>query len=159
MKTAKEIINSKFLSFSTITKDSKVIDAFTMMETLNIDYVVVMDGKSCIGILSEVDYMHQIILARRNPYKTTVKEIISNQIYAVDHEEPVHRCLELMDTFKIRHLLVFDSHHLKGVITLHDLMLAAFEENIDHMLQQDEADYFLSCNISSNPQRLLNLYD
>ena len=151
MKTAKDVLNNNFLYTYTLNEDAMVIDAFALMETENIDYAIVMEGNDCVGIMSEVDYMNKIILARKNPAQTKVKEIMTSSISVVESKEPIHKCLELMDTFKIRHLLVFDSLIFKGVITLHDLMRAAFEENIDNLLEQEQVKYFLSSS-SGNQQ-------
>ncbi len=159
MKTVKDILSSTFRNGNTINEDAVATDAFALMERNNSDYVIVMEGSSCVGIMSEVDYMNKIILARKDPAKTKVKDIMTSSICAVDLEEPVYRCLELMETFKIRHLLVFEGFSLKGVITLHDLMHASFEENIENLLEQDQAKYILSNNFPCNQQHYRYLYN
>jgi CBS domain-containing protein len=144
MKTAKDLLSNNLLHSNTINEDAMAIDALALMENKNVDYAIVTEGSNCVGIMSEVDYMHKIILARKNPKQTKVKDIMTNSICAVDINDPVHVCLGLMDTFKIRHLLVFDKFSFKGVITLHDLMHAAFEENVEPLLEQEQARYFIS---------------
>ena len=144
MKTAKDIINKNSQKSNTVNKEALVIDAFNLMESENIDYTVVIEGDECVGIMSEVDYMHKIILARKDPRQTRLKEVMTNSLCAVDAKDPIHICLGLMDTFKIRHLLVFDNFLYQGVITLHDLMRAAYKENLDSLLAQEEANYLLS---------------
>ncbi len=158
MKSVKDILNGKKLNAKTINENAMVIEAFTLMETENMDYVIVMEEGNCVGIISEVDYMHKIMLARKNPAQTKVKDIMSSSIHSVSINEPIHRCLELMDTFKIRHLLVFDGFMFKGVITLHDLMLAAFDGNVDNMLEKDQENYALSTPNASG-QNFVNLYN
>lgn len=157
MKSIREILNCKELMTKTVCENDKVIDAFFLMETENSDYVVVTEDDVCVGILSEVDYMHKIILARANPSQIKVKEIMSSCVHSVNIEEPVHRCLEMMDTFKIRHLLVVENGVFKGVLTLHDLMLAAFEGNIDNMLEEDQHQYVNST--SKSDEKLYIMYN
>ena len=144
MKTAKDVLNSMLLNSNTISKDAMVMDAFVLMETKDLDYVTVIENGNCVGIISEVDYMHKILLARKDPNRTKVKDIMTSCIHSVTMDEPIHRCLGIMDTFKIRHLVVFDSFNFKGVISLHDLMQSAYEENVDNLLEQEETRYIHS---------------
>jgi signal-transduction protein with cAMP-binding, CBS, and nucleotidyltransferase domain len=146
MKTVKDILNKNFMNSNTINEDAMAIDAFILMETKNMDYTVVLEGTECVGIISEVDYLHKIILAQKNPNETSVKDIMTSCICSVDVKDPIHKCLELMDTFRIRHLLVFDAFSYEGVITLHDLMLSAFNESVDKLIEQEQIKYFLDSN-------------
>ncbi len=159
MKTINDILKCNLISSNTIDKDSLVIDAFTLMESENLDYVIVMEDGVCIGIMSEIDYLHKIILTRKDPKKIKVKEIMSSSICAVDINEPIHRCLELMDTFKIRHLLVFVDFMYKGVVTLHDLMQASLKGNLDDLMEQENSKYISSSNNSTNSFIKWNLYN
>jgi CBS domain-containing protein len=147
MKTVKEIMNFVSQKSNSINKEARAIDALVLMENEDIDYTVILEESECVGIVSEVDYMNKIILARNDPNQTKVKDIMTNSICSVDVKAPLHRCLELMNTFKIRHLLVFDEFLYKGVITLHDLMLAALDENIDKLMERDQREYFLGSYI------------
>ena len=144
MKKVIDILKNNCLNSLIICGDEMAIKAFALMEDGNTDYVIVTEGDECVGIVSEVDYMQKIILARRNPNRTKVKDIMTSSICSVEINDPVHMCLGLMETFKIRHLLVFDNFKFKGVITLHDLMLSAYEEDLDNILEQQESKYFLT---------------
>jgi len=150
MKTVLDILNNKLQNENTIDKNEMVNQAFTKMEKENLDYIIVMENNNCIGIMSEVDYMHKIILAKKNPKYTRVKEIMTNSICAVDIKEPIHKCLELMDSFKIRHLLVFEDFVFQNVITLHDLMHVSYENNLDHLIENDQATFMLSRNFAAS---------
>lgn len=157
MKSVKDILSKKNLVTKTVNENDMAIDAFFLMETENMDYAIVMENNVCVGIISEVDYMHKIILARVNPAQTKVKEIMTSCIHSAHVDEPIHRCLEMMDAFKIRHLLVFDEGVLKGVITLHDLMLAAFDGNIDNELEEQQHQYVNST--SKSDEKLYIMYN
>lgn len=156
MKTLKDILKRKKLHFNTINVDASVIDALALMEAKNLDYVIVIENYNCVGVMSEADYLHKIILARMNPNETKVKDIMTHCIHAVDTKETVLNCLGLMDAFKIRHLLVFEDLLFKGVITLHDLMHASVEENINNLQEQEKTKYNLGSNISGNQPIILH---
>jgi len=134
MKPLKNLLINNPLSSVIIHADAMAIDAFVSMESNNLDYVLIMDGSECIGIVSEIDYMRKIILTGKCPKQISVKEIMTRIICSVDITESIHRCIELLDTFKIRHLLVYDSEILKGVITLHELMIAMYEEDAENLM-------------------------
>ncbi len=134
MKPLKNLLINNPLSSVIIHADAMAIDAFVSMESKNLDYVLIMDGSECIGIVSEIDYMRKIILTGKCPKQISVKEIMTRIICSVDITESIHRCIELLDTFKIRHLLVYDSEILKGVITLHELMIAMYEEDAENLM-------------------------
>ncbi len=151
MKTAKDIINSNSLKLNTIESDAMVIEALTLMIAEKTDYVTVKEGNRFIGIIRESDYLSKIILPGKDPEKTKVKDIMSINRWSVNMDEPVYKCLELMDTYKIRHLLVFDDAILMGVITLHDLMIAALEENVDKQLKQLQTKYTASGTSVNEP--------
>ncbi|OIR01288.1 D-arabinose 5-phosphate isomerase [mine drainage metagenome] len=157
MKTIKDIFKKKSLYSNTISGDAIVIDALAMMEEKNLDFVIVIENNNCVGVLSETDYLHKIILAGKNPYDTKVKDIMTHCIHAVDIEETVLNCLRLMDTFKIRHLLVFEGFLFKGVITLHDLMHASIKENINNIQAEELAKYNIDSNIADNYQHYFAL--
>ncbi|HEX3025153.1 MAG TPA: CBS domain-containing protein [Chitinophagaceae bacterium] len=140
-----------------ICSDAIVIEALALMESENLDYVVVTENNSCVGVMSETDYTHKIILGQMDAETTRVKDIMTQCIHAVDINESVLKCLELMDSFKIRHLLVFEGFLFKGVITLHDLMHAFAKENPVGLQELEKASYQFSCAIAGNQQHYYNL--
>ena len=156
MKSVRDILNGKILMSKTVNEHDNAFDAFALMETENTDYVIVVQNDICSGIISEVDYMHKIILSRANPEEKKVKDIMTACTHSIDINEPVHRCLEMMDTFKIRHVLVFEKGMFKGVVTLHDLMMAAFEGDIDNMLEQEQHLYVCSSNLDDKMYTMYN---
>ncbi len=159
MKRAKDILRNSVFSYFTIKANAMVLEAFHLMEKENTDFVIVMEGAETIGIISEVDYMHKVILARKDPSQTSVKEIMSCNICSVDSEEPIHRCMELMDTFKIHHLLVFEVGSLKGVISLHDMMHAIYLNSLGDLMKKEQEVYNISFGIPGNLQHYANLGD
>ena len=157
MKTIKHILRKKSLTSISIRGEAMVADALALMEAENLDYVVVTENNNYVGVMSETDYTHKVILGRMDAATTRVKDIMTECIHAVDINESVLKCLELMDSVKIRHLLVFEGFQVKGVITLHDLMHAFAEEDPAHLQELEKASYQFSCAIAGNQQHYYNL--
>ena len=149
MKTVNDLISFKSSQFSTIDKNATVIVAFEKMESANQDCIVVVENGKCVGMISEVDYMHKIILARKNPARIKVREVMTSCICAVDASDSIFKCLELMDTFKIKHLMVFNGLVFKGIVSLHDLMLAAFNDNSQTQFEIEYSGYDFGNYIST----------
>ncbi len=128
MKTLKQIIDKKTLHFNFVAPDTKVIDAIKLMKIENISYVIVMQGQNYLGIFSEKDYTQKVILQNKNSSETLVKEIMTNDLPVVTSEDSFDKCMEIMNTFKVRYLPMFDGYIFKGVITINDLLEATLEE-------------------------------
>lgn len=128
MKTLKQIINKKTLHFNFVTPDTKVIDAIALMKIENISYVIVMEEQNYLGIFSEKDYTQKVILQNRNSSQTLVKEIMTIDLPIVTGEDSFDKCMEIMNTFKVRYLPMFEGYIFKGVITINDLLEATIEE-------------------------------
>ncbi|HEX3024549.1 MAG TPA: CBS domain-containing protein [Chitinophagaceae bacterium] len=128
MKTLKQIINNKTLHFNFVAPDTKVIDAIALMKIEDMSFVIVMEEQNYLGIFSERDYAHKVILQNRNSSETFVKEIMTVDLPIVTSEDSFDKCMEIMNTFKVRYLPMFEGHVFKGIITINDLLEATIEE-------------------------------
>ena len=135
MKIVKELIDGKTKSFNFIGPDALVIDALNLLNSVNLSYVVVMDGNQFKGIFSERDYARNLILKGRASTNTKVQDAMSTDFPFVEATDTVEYCMNLMNTRKARYLLAFDKNEFIGVITIHDLLRQVIfnrEEVFDH---------------------------
>ena len=65
MLTVKHVLESKAKPFNTVTSDTMVIDALNMLNSVNLSYLIVMEGDEYKGIFSERDYSRNVILKGR----------------------------------------------------------------------------------------------
>ena len=56
MRTVKNILDSKSKAFNIVSPNTLVIDALSMLNSVNLSYLVVMEGEEYKGIFSERDY-------------------------------------------------------------------------------------------------------
>ncbi len=122
MSKIKEILQKKGPVFNSVSPDTKVLDALSIMKSENLSYVVVMQDSKYLGIMSERDYTHKIKLQGKKSETTTVKEIMSSDYPVIGYEEELQRCMVLMNVYKTRYLPIFDEMEFQGVITMNDLM-------------------------------------
>lgn len=144
MRTVKDILDSKQKMFNTIAPDALVIAALNVLNSVDLSYLVVIDGDKYAGLFTERDYTRNVILKGRASNTTTVKEVMTVDLPMVALTDTVEKCMNLMNSHKTRYLLAFDDNTFKGVITIHDLLrqvIANKELVFDHSLAQELLDH------------------
>lgn len=123
MRTVQNILDNKAKPFNQIEAGTLVIDALNQLNTLNLSYLIVMNGDTYKGLFSERDYSRKVILKGRHSRETTVDEVMSTDIPVISLSSSLEDCMHLMEQSKSRYLLAFDEKkHLLGVITIHDIL-------------------------------------
>jgi signal-transduction protein with cAMP-binding, CBS, and nucleotidyltransferase domain len=122
MSKIKEILQKKGPHFNTVTPDTKIVDALSIMKSENLSYVVVMKDNQYLGIMSERDYTHKVKLQGRKSETSTVKDIMTSDYPVIGYEDNLERCMVLMNVYKTRYLPVFDEMQFQGILTMNDLM-------------------------------------
>jgi len=123
MRTVDDIIGSKPDPFNIIDPKALVIDALEMLNTVNLSYLIVMEGNEYKGIFCERDYSRNVILKGRSSNSTTVNEVMTTDLPVVHTSDTVEHCMHIMNINKARYLVAFGpNNEFEGVITIHDLL-------------------------------------
>ncbi len=122
MRTAKDIIKSKPLAYNFIQPGALVIDALTLLNSVNLSYLIVKEGEEYKGLFSERDYTRNVILKGRASKTATVQEVMTTDLPIVEITDTVEHCMNMMNLYRVRYLLVYDDQYFAGVITIHDLL-------------------------------------
>ena len=125
MRTVANILQNKPPVFNFIAPNAKVIEALQLMNSVNLSYVVVMDGSNFSGIFSERDYSRNVILKGLHSDTSTVQEVMSTSVPMVGLQDTVEHCMEMLNTHKTRYLVVIDDKEFKGVVTINDVLREA----------------------------------
>jgi len=144
MVTVKAILEKKKKAFNSIEPEALVIDALTMLNSVNLSYLVVMEGSEYKGIFCERDYSRNVILKGRSSRDTPVKDVMTINLPIVQMNDTAEHCMMEMNRRKARYLLAYDGPHFKGVITIHDLLrqvLASKEAVFDQAVAQKLLDH------------------
>jgi CBS domain-containing protein len=121
MATINDIIKDRRVY--SIAADSTVLEAARFMMEHRIGALPVLRNDELVGIISERDVMNRVVAAGRLPGHTQVSEVMTANPRSVSPDESVDECLFLMKEFGFRHLPVCNDKHLKGLISLRDLLL------------------------------------
>ena len=149
MRTVKDILATKQKAFNIVSPSTLVIDALSMLNAVNLSYLVVMEDDQYKGIFSERDYSRNVILKGRTSNSTKVEEVMTTDLPVMHPDQTVEHCMKTMILNKTRYLLVFDADKFSGVITIHDLLRevitnkdAVFDTHTaQQLLNQDESGY------------------
>jgi CBS domain-containing protein len=148
MIRVKEILDRKRKADNVIKPTALVIDALKMLNSVNLSYLVVMDGDDLKGIFCERDYCRNVILKDRSSKTSTVEEVMTTDLPVVEASDTAEYCMETMNEHKTRYLLAFDDSRFAGVITIHDLLRQVlsnreyvFDYSVaERLLEQEEGD-------------------
>ncbi len=129
MKTVSvsQLLRGKSSGVLSVTPDTRVFDALKLMAEKNVGALLVMNGDTLLGILSERDYARKVILLGKSSHEITVSDIMSGKPVTVTPKQTVDDCMELMSSRRIRHLPVIDNARVVGVLSIGDLVKAVIE--------------------------------
>jgi CBS domain-containing protein len=141
-KSIRDVLKQKGASVLSINADETVYKALELMAEENVGALLVKSGEKVVGIMSERDYARKVILEGRSSLKTSVEKIMTNKILYITPDKSVEEGLALMSEKRCRHLPVFESDSLVGMVSIGDLVKANVAEK-EFMINQLE-NYILS---------------
>ncbi|MGI4777651.1 MAG: CBS domain-containing protein [Janthinobacterium lividum] len=116
--------------------DTTVFDALQLLAQHEVGALVVMQGDTLAGILSERDYTRKVALQGKNSKDVRVSEIMTGNVFTVTPQTPTHECMALMSQRRIRHLPVVEGTTVVGMLSIRDLMddiIADHEQTIEQL--------------------------
>jgi CBS domain-containing protein len=126
-----------------MTKDPKVLDlnssladAARLMRDNDIGFVVVRDGDSVCGVVTDRDLVIRGLAEGADPATTTLASVYSEDLVQVSVDDPVEKAISLMSDKAIRRIPVMEGREVVGVVSLGDL---AVERDPDSALGQISA--------------------
>lgn len=116
MPTVKDLMTKDVV---TIESDKTVVEAAVLMSEKDIGDLVVMDGPSPVGIITERDMVRRV-LAERKPASTNVSKVMTTPLKVIDPDAPIKEAARRMVNKKIRRLPVIKNNKLVGILTAAD---------------------------------------
>ena len=139
MTSVAQILNSKpDRTVYTIGPEATVFDAVKLMAEKSIGALVVIEGESVVGLITERDYARKIVLMARSSRETPVRDIMTTSVLYVRPDQTSEECMVLMTENRLRHLPVMDNAKLIGLISIGDLVKDVISEQkfITQQLEQ-----------------------
>jgi CBS domain-containing protein len=136
MKTIRQILKEKGRKIWTTTPVTRVFDALQEMAEKDVGALMVVKGKTLVGVFSERDYARKVIIQGKSSKDILVSEIMSSPPIFIEPEDTVEQGLALMSAKHVRHLPVMEKERLIGIVTIGDLVKSLIIEQkivIDHL--------------------------
>ena len=129
MTTVAQILNAKpDKAVHTIAPAATVLEAVTLMAAKNIGGLLVLEGGSIVGVVTERDLARKAFLMAKPAQDTPVREIMTVQVMYVGPERTSEECMALMTENRFRHLPVLDKGKLVGLVSIGDLVKDVISE-------------------------------
>jgi CBS domain-containing protein len=110
-----------------------VLEVASMMVEHNIGAVPVLQEGQLTGIFSERDLMSRVVVGGKDPARTLVSQVMTEDPLTIAPNDPLETCLTLMKRHGFRHLPVCAGGELKGVVSLRDVLLHDLDEKDDEV--------------------------
>ena len=113
----------------TVSPETTVLDAVRTMDRENIGAVAIVEGDALRGIFSERDVMLRVLLARRDPEMTCIREVMTSPVETIHRNASSDDALKMMLDRHIRHLPVVNNDgKLAGMISIRNLLHEKVED-------------------------------
>ncbi|TKK69327.1 CBS domain-containing protein [Ilyomonas limi] len=136
MNRVQQVLSRKGTNAVAVSPDTSVYEALKVMAEKNIGSVVIMQGDTFLGIVTERDYSRKVILQNKHSDTTLVSEIMTADLPRVSPEDTIDHCMGLMTSNNIRYLPVFDNDRLAGIISMSDVVkdtILTQQQTINHL--------------------------
>lgn len=134
MTTVGEFMTTRPL---TLPASATLSDAARQMRDADIGDVIVADGDSIRGIVTDRDITVRGVAEDLDPSTTALGEILTEQVITVTPHDDAVAVADVMRTYAVRRLPVMDDGRLVGVVSIGDL---AVEREPDSVLADISTD-------------------
>ena len=130
MERVNDLLARKYPQFNTVSADCLVSDALYQMCCENVDFLIVMDENKFRGIITDHDIASKILFEDRPLNKIEVREFMNISLPVATPEASLQSCMQLMERFNARHVVIYDRFEFRGVISTYDLMKEASKTSL-----------------------------
>lgn len=139
-RTARDILKEKGGHMVTITSDSSVFQALTIMTQNKVGSIVIIEDDKIIGIWTERDLMFRVLEEGFDPKTARLKDNMSEGLISANVEEQAYQLYDKFLGRRIRHLLIEEDGEYIGLLSVGDVMKANLQqkneefEELNHMV-------------------------
>mgnify|MGYP001171347181 FL=1 len=115
-----------------IPADANITEACRLMERYNVGCLLTeTNGRLC-GILTDRDIALRVAGPARDPWKTTVAEIMTPDPIRISVDKDVHHLISLMHAYHVRRVPIVNGFDAAvGIVTMDDLIAILGDEMSD----------------------------
>ena len=117
-----DLLRVKGREVHTISPAATVYEAVDRMVRHNVGSLLVVEGDEIHGIITERDYLREIVLKGRTSRETPVRDVMTTRVVCVGPEDTIESCMAVMTEKRIRHLPVLEGGRLTGLVSIGDVV-------------------------------------
>ena len=112
-------------------------EAAAAMRDQQIGDVVVTEGPTLAGMVTDRDIVVKVLAAGKDPASTTVLDLTRDQgeVVTIGADDPVEEIARTMSEHQVRRLPVIDGHDLIGIVSQADVARNLPEEKIGDLVE------------------------
>jgi len=109
---------SKYIypKLTTISSELTVSDAAKIMAEKMVESIIVFEGESVVGFITDRDILSDIVAAGLDPLKIKVSQIMGKPLITIPKDATVREAINIMAEKNIRRLVVMDGSRPLGII-------------------------------------------
>jgi len=105
-----------------VAPSTPAVEAAQLMRDSRVGAVLVGEGTTFLGILTETDLVRKILAERRDVQQTLVSDVMMAPIITIEIDRSPHEASDLMAERGIRHLGITENGRIVGVLSVRDLL-------------------------------------
>jgi CBS domain-containing protein len=134
-KTVREVMTRDPVS---LPADASVTQAAKAMSDYRIGTVVVMEGNTPCGIVTDRDITVRTVAIEGDPNTTKLGDICSKTVAAVRPDQSVEDVMQVMKSHDVKRVLVIADSKLEGIVSLGDLAARGEGEEVEEDISRSE---------------------
>jgi len=104
------------------TPSESIYNCAQKMAYRKISSLIIVNGTSVVGIISEQDIARKVVAKGLSAKKTKVNLIMTTPVTSIDPQKDIQEAIQLMASNDIKHLPVIENATLLGIITSKDIV-------------------------------------
>jgi len=128
MEKVAAILGRNHPQFNTVSTTTTLRDALYKMYCEHVDYLIVQQDETFVGILTEHDIAGKVLFSEKPLQQTLVHEFMTTEIPAVAVDDTLEYAMQLLEHYNARYLAVYEEFDFKGIISAQDLMRQALKK-------------------------------
>lgn len=106
----------------TISPNATVEQAARLMRDRDVGILPVVEERTILGVVTDRDLLLRAIAEGRNPHLTTVRDVMTPQVFSCYEDQSITETAMLMEKKLVHRLFVLDRNEkLAGVVSISDL--------------------------------------
>ena len=135
MDTVRSLLANKGSHVWSVGRNATVLQGALLMREHHVGCLVVLDQDQVVGIFTERDVLQRVVGEERDPARTAVGEVMTEEVVCCTPETRLEEVRAAMKNRRLRHLPVMNGDHkLVGLISIGDLNA--------HLVADQEATIF-----------------